>query len=265
MFADFSAGGPGVVRPSFADVAYGAHPLQRLDVHVPAGALAAPIIVLVHGGAWSIGDKALPGLLTHKLAHWLPQGRLVVSVNYRLLPEAGPLEQARDLASAVAHVQRHAADWGGDGGRVVLVGHSTGAHLAALVAADPGLLATAGAAPVRGQVLLDSAALDVVALMDGTPLPLHGRVFGLDRTAWPTMSPRHRLRGVPAPTLLVHSLNRDDSASQAQSFASMLRAAGGRAEVFGSPLPHAEISRRLGLPNRLTQTVDTFLASLDAG
>jgi acetyl esterase/lipase len=203
-------------------------------------------------------------LIIPKIAHWLPQGWLVVSINYRLWPEAGPLEQARDLARALAHVQRHAADWGGDGSRVVLVGHSTGAHLAALVAVDPGLIADAGAAPVRGQVLLDSAALDVVALMAAAPLPLHERVFGVDPAAWPALSPRHRLRGVPAPTLLVYSLTRDDSSSQAQAFAEVLHAAGGRAEVFGSPLPHAEIGRRLGLPIRLTRVVDAFLDSLVA-
>lgn len=83
------------------DVAYGSHPLQRMDVYLPAGVRAATAILLVHGGGWSRGDKAHARLVHSKVVRWLAQG-VVVSVNYRLLPGAAPL-------LGVCSTRRHAA------------------------------------------------------------------------------------------------------------------------------------------------------------
>lgn len=83
------------------DVAYGSHPLQRMDVYLSAGVRAAPAILLVHGEGWSRGDKAHALLVHSKVVHWLAQG-VVVSVNYRLLPGAAPL-------LGVCSTRRHAA------------------------------------------------------------------------------------------------------------------------------------------------------------
>ena len=124
---------------SSADLAYGPEPAQCLDAYLPAGRPTGAILVIVHGGAWAIGDKANPGVVAAKVAHWLPSGVVVVSVNYRLLPLAGVLQQAGDVARAIAFVQKRAAGWQADPARLVVVGHSTGAHLAALLAADPAL------------------------------------------------------------------------------------------------------------------------------
>ncbi|HRI17058.1 MAG TPA: alpha/beta hydrolase, partial [Burkholderiaceae bacterium] len=86
------------------DVAYGEHRLQRLDVYRPAKAQGAPIIVMVHGGAWRLGNKSMGRGVANKVSHWVGKGWLLVSLDYRLLPEARPLEQARDVASALAFV-----------------------------------------------------------------------------------------------------------------------------------------------------------------
>src|SRR3982750_1229976 len=88
------------------DIAYGSHPAQRLDVYLPPRPAVAPLIVIVGGGAGALGDKAAPAAVGARVAHWLPLGRTVASVGYRRLPEADPLEQARDVASALALLQR---------------------------------------------------------------------------------------------------------------------------------------------------------------
>ena len=140
------------------NIAYGPDPAQRFDLYLPANASRAPVVFYVHGGGWANGDKTNPGL-ANKLAYWLPKGYAVISSNYRMVPAAMPLEQARDIARAVATVQRRAGEWQLDRTRVVLMGHSAGAHLVALLGADPRMLIQAGATPARGIVSLDSGAL----------------------------------------------------------------------------------------------------------
>src|SRR3569833_2858615 len=106
----------------------------------------------------------MPQKVLHKCAHYTGKGMVFVSTNYRLLPEADVLAQADDVCRALAFVQAQAAAWGGDGGRVVVIGHSAGAHLAALRSADPGLAMRHGVQPWLGTIALDSAALDMVAV-----------------------------------------------------------------------------------------------------
>ena len=87
------------------DIAYGADPAQRYDVYLPAHAKPnAPILFMVHGGGWRRGDKAYANVVEHKAAHWLSKGYVFVSANNRLLPQADPLQQARDVAAAVASI-----------------------------------------------------------------------------------------------------------------------------------------------------------------
>ncbi|MBK1615587.1 esterase [Rubrivivax gelatinosus] len=246
-----------------ADLAYGRWPAQRLDVYRPAQAQSAPVLVVVHGGAWITGDKQQPQVVGHKLAHWGPKGWIVVAINYRRLPWADPREQAIDVARALAYVQREAAGWGGDTGRIVVLGHSTGAHLAALVLADTALAAAAGCVAPAAAVLVDSAALDVVEVMDGAHLPLHDRAFGDQRAAWELASPWHRaatLQAAPPPVLLLCSSLREDSTRQSERFAARLVERGGRARSVALPLTHAELNEQLGQPGEATNQVDAFLA-----
>ena len=244
------------------DLAYGLDPAQRLDAYLPGRAPVGPIVVVVHGGAWALGDKAGAAVVGHKVAHWLPMGVIVVSVNYRLLPRAEPLEQAGDVARALAFVQGRAAAWGADASRVVLMGHSTGAHLAALLAADDELAKRGGVKPWLATVLLDSAALDVVRLMQGPHRRFHDRAFGPVPEHWAQASPLHRLRGRPMPVLLVHSTERQDSQEQARQFAEAVEQRGGRAEVLALPLSHLDINAQLGDDSAYTVTVDAFLRSV---
>lgn len=244
------------------DVAYGQQPEERLDVYLPAQPRGAPVLFMVHGGGWMFGDKANGNVVTNKAAHWLGKGYVLVSVNYPLLPKADPLQQAGAVAKALAFAQRESASWGADSGRFLLMGHSSGSHLVALLAADPALATAQGARPWLGTVALDSAALDVIQIMESRHPRFYDRVFKGDAAFWRTVSPLHRLRGKPQPMLLVCSSQRDDSCTQARSFQAGIVSVGGRASVLPIALSHGEINHKLGLPGTYTDSVDAFVRSL---
>lgn len=250
--------------PAHKNVAYGSDPSQTLDVYVPTTAVrGAPAIFMVHGGAWAIGDKASSQVVRHKAARWLPRGLLFISVNYRMLPKADPLEQARDVARALAFAQQQAASWGGDAGRFVLMGHSAGAHLVSLLAANPDLAREQGAQPWLGTVSLDSAAFDVPAIMKARHARLYDRAFGQDPTFWAASSPLHQLKQAQAPLLAVCSSRRDDACPQARGFADKAKALGMRVTVLPQDRSHGEINNELGEPGAYTEAVEDFLRSLD--
>lgn len=246
-----------------ADLAYGTDPAQRLDTYVPAHP-NGDAVLLVHGGGWRNGDKANRAVIANKLAHWSARGTVVVSVDYRLLPQADPLRQAGDVAAALAYAQRHAREWGADPARFVLVGHSAGAHLVALLGADPALARAHGAGTWRGTIALDSAALDVTAIMRARHPRLYDDAFGTDPAYWRAASPTLRLTRGALPVLLVCSRERATSCNQSRAFAVAARRLGVRAKVLPETLSHGEINDRLGLPGAYTDAVDRFIASLPA-
>ena len=248
------------------DVAYGADPAQRLDVYLPeAGTAHAPVVLMVHGGGWRRGGKDVGTVVTHKVARWVPRGIVFVSVDYRMLPGADPRAQAQDVARALAFAQRHARNWNADPDRVVLMGHSAGAHLVALLEASPSWTTQAGADAWLGSVLLDSGALDVPALMHGRHARLFDEAFGADPAFWRAVSPRQQLAPRRPPMLLVCSTQRARSCEQSAAFVEAARATGTRASLLREGLSHREINDALGTPGPYTRAVEDFLASLDAG
>ncbi|MGL4238871.1 alpha/beta fold hydrolase [Tabrizicola sp.] len=124
-----AAGGIALWRwrgPGARDVAYGDGPLQVLDITYPRGVDAAPVLVMIHGGAFRAGDKS-------DLAVWpelLDAGIAVVRVNYRLSSTDRWPAQSEDCLSAIVHLQREAPGLGLDPSRLVLLGQSAGAFLA---------------------------------------------------------------------------------------------------------------------------------------
>lgn len=245
------------------DVAYGPHPSQRYDVYVPAKTAGAPTIFFVHGGGWRRGDKAGAGMIDAKQRRWTAMGAFVVSTNYRMLPDSDPLEQARDVARAIASAQQRVAAAGGDPNAFVLMGHSAGAHLVALVATTPEFAREAGVAPWRGNVLLDSGAIDTVKTMTTTRKPaLFAEAFGDDPAYWRSASPLHRLSGRLAPTLAVCASERVDSCPNNTAFLRKAREYGTRTQLLAKPLSHGEINRDLGEDNAYTLEVEAFLREI---
>lgn len=246
------------------DVAYGPSEAQRMDLYLPDNARDVPAIVMVHGGAWRIGDKEMGRVVDHKRERWVPRGIAFISINYRMLPDADPLEQARDVARALVFVQQNAASWGIDRRQIVLMGHSAGAHLIALLGAAPELAAERPA-PWLGNVLLDSGALDVPAIMGSRHFRLYDQAFGNDPAYWRSVSPYHRLHAAIPPTLAVCSSQRRDSCPQADAFAGRARDLGANIEVLPQAKSHGAINADLGDDPEYTARVERFLAGLSTG
>ena len=246
------------------DLAYGSDPRQQLDVYLPAAATElAPIIFLVHGGAWKFGDKRATGVIDNKVRRWVTRGFILVSINYRMLPDANPLQQAEDVARALAYVQQHAAEFHGDSAQVVLMGHSAGAHLVSFISAHPDLATKLGAKPWLGTVSLDSAAFDVVEIMQHRHFKLYDEAFGKDPAFWKSVSPYHVLTKPVPPILAVCSSRRDDSTKQAKQFAAHAKQISSSVTVQAEDLTHADINKKLGEPGAYTDAVEAFLRTLD--
>ena len=244
------------------DVPYANEGKQRMDVYLPRQPAGAPVIFMVHGGAWRLGDKDARAVVENKVARWVPQGFIFISTNYRLLPDTAPLEQAEDIARALATAQAKAVSWGADPTRFILMGHSAGAHLVALVATSPEIVRRAGAKPWLGSVLLDSAALDVVTIMQARHARFYDRAFGKDPAYWRAVSPVHGLSENTAPLLAVCSSQRTESCPQASRFVEKATALGVRASVLQQDRSHQEINQQLGLANPYTDAVEVFMGSL---
>ena len=251
-----------------ADVPYGSDPRQRMDVYVPTGlaasAVRAPVIFMVHGGGWRHGDKAMGRVVQEKVARWVPLGFVLISVNYRLLPETPVAEQERDVQAALMAAQQRAPQWGADSGRFILMGHSAGAHLVALLNALAPQALREGAWPWLGTVSLDSAMMNVPARMRAPHLPLYDDAFGTDPAYWVALSPFHQwTTGAPPMQMVCSTQRADDPCQQSDAMARHVRTRGGRAEVLPQDLDHGEINAQLGLESDYTRAVETFMASLD--
>jgi acetyl esterase/lipase len=124
---------------------YGPESRQKLDVYSPTGeAKDRPVVVFFYGGSWTAGSRGLYRFVGAALAE---RGIVTVVPDYRLYPQVKFPLFVDDGALAVAWVQNHAQEFGGDPQRIVLMGHSAGGHEAAFLAYDRQLLQKVGAHP----------------------------------------------------------------------------------------------------------------------
>jgi acetyl esterase/lipase len=262
------AGAGASKTPPTRTLSYGSDSLQSLDLWVPEGARSAPLVLFVHGGGWQRGSKdnagsrAMPG-------HMLAQGYAFASINYRLVPKNTVEQQAGDVAAALAHILRRADQLGIDPSRVVLTGHSAGAHLVALVGTDESYLKAAGLsfADLRGVIPNDGAAYDIAAqLTDAGPMlkQTYTQAFGTDPARHAALSPTLHAAAHNAPAFLLLHVQREDGVVQNRALAEALKRAGTPVEIGSFPgngmRGHAEINRRLGEPDYpATPVMDAWL------
>src|ERR1700754_5069543 len=117
------------------------HERHVLDVYAPQGAKNLPVVFWIHGGGWQTGDKKDVQL---KPQAFTDKGFVFVSTNYRLLPSVDMATLIRDIAKSIRWVHEHIADHGGDPKRLLVMGHSAGAQLAALICTDDRYLKAEG-------------------------------------------------------------------------------------------------------------------------
>jgi acetyl esterase/lipase len=239
-----------------------------LDVYV-ADPLEAgsPVMVWVHGGGFRMGDKASSKDLASKPEYFTSKlGYILVSVNYRLIPEGQYPTNTQDVADAVAWVHNNIADFGGDPNQIFLMGHSAGAQLVAQVATDDKFLKKAGTdLRILKAVIANEGGYGVVA--PGADTKALTATYGPDwRTA---VAIGHVKAGKNIPPFLLLNVAGGsnavaDSEQQALGFAAALRAAGVRVDVVAlDHVEHFGANERIGVPGDITTvSVERFLASI---
>jgi acetyl esterase/lipase len=123
------------------DLPYGDQPGQVLDVYAQPGLRDRPIVVFWYGGGWTDGHKEEYRFIGTALAE---RGYVAVLPDYRKYPAVQFPSFVHDGARALVWARLHAHEWGGDPSRIVVMGHSVGAHLAAMLAYQPEYLRAAG-------------------------------------------------------------------------------------------------------------------------
>jgi acetyl esterase/lipase len=243
-----------------------------LDVYAPAGGDKLPIMIWIHGGGWRFGNK---NNVLIKPAAFNAQGFVFVSTNYRLQLGVTYQDQAGDVGKAIGWVHAHAAEFGGDPAKIYLMGHSAGAHLAALVSTDQRYLKAAGMklADVAGVVLLDGAAYDIPRQIEIAPLPrmkaIYTDAFGDNPADQRDASPITHVaagKGIP-PFLILYVANRRDGKLQSTQLSEALTRAGVASKLFAAEnKTHATISGDFGQTGDApTEAVFAFLKERQAG
>ncbi|QDT91218.1 alpha/beta hydrolase [Gimesia algae] len=250
--------------PYDANIIIGKH-FKSLDIYAPPSGKNHPVVIWVHGGAWKIGDKRG---VDSKPSAFTQRGYLLVSINYRLHPQASYDQQAEDIAQAIHWIHAHATEYGGDPDELFLMGHSAGAHLVALVSTNPVYLKQQSLSlkSIKGTILLDGAGYDIAEHMTTTgptARKMYSAVFSDDPQIWKAASPVTYVRknqSIP-PFLILHVARRADSRKQSEAFARILQENKIKAEVIAAPgKTHLTINREIGLPDDLpTQKIFGFL------
>jgi acetyl esterase/lipase len=182
------------------DIAYGPDGRHKLDVYRPMEPDAKrTVVVFFYGGGWKSGARQDYRFAAEAFA---ARGYVTVVPDYRLYPQVRFPAFIEDAARALAWVRRNASDFGGDPDRLVLVGHSAGAHSAAMIALDVRYLEAAG--------VPETAILGVVGLagpysFDPTTYPTTKEIFATARRP-DDARPLAFARADAPPMLLIHGL-----------------------------------------------------------
>ncbi len=233
-----------------------AHALS-LDVFAPVGATAAPVVVFFYGGYWRNGERAQYRWVGEALARG---GVVAIVPDYRKFPSTGLDGFMADAASAVAWARAHAGEHGGDPERIVLMGHSAGAHLAALLATNASWL---GAHQIKPKDLCGVVGL--AGPYDFLPLtgPKLIEIFGTERDEQLRSQPTHFVDGDEPPMLLLHGAA-DTTVGQhnTENLARKLESAGVRTQVRIYPdVKHAGML--LALSGRFEKDAPVLADSLE--
>lgn len=252
------------------DMAYGNEAAQRVRLWTPPAAVKAPIIVFVHGGSWKAGTY-LDSVGSRKVEHLVNQGYAFASVNYTLVPAVTVEEQVQEVANAVGFLAKNADQNGLDPKRILLMGHSSGAHVVTLLGTDTSYLAKAGVdiESVRGVISLDGSNFNAATEMIDSPGPVaESTAFGLgtNLSRLQAMSPTYHARAPNAQSFLLFQVQRLGDIRQAIELSVALRASGTECalHVFEGPgfEGHMAMLLRLGDPSYpATAVLDHWLTS----
>ena len=231
-------------------------------MHAPEGAKNLPVVFWIHGGGWQSGDKTM---VAQKPKAFMDAGFVFVSINHRLLPTVEMGAITRDVASALGWVHKNIATYGGDPTRLLVMGHSSGGQLAALMCTDDRYAKAEGFSLtiIKGCVPVDADTFDIPAIIEVAetrarvhhlPMPTYGhrQKFGNDAAKhrdFSAVTHVARNKGI-APFLILHIAGHPDTGAQAQRLAAVLETAGISVKVVaGRETTHASINDNIGASN----------------
>jgi acetyl esterase/lipase len=245
----FAANAPAVfgAYTRHTNLAYGTDPQQRVDVYVPdgpAGGAPRPVVIFWHGGRWEFGDKSDYRFVGAALAE---SGYVAVIANYRHYPQVKMPGFMDDAARAAQWAVTHAGEFGADPRRLFFMGHSAGAHMAALLALDTRYLQASGSMPRIAGVIGLSGPYDFLPLLEADVQDMFG-----PPALYPESQPINYVRADAPPMLLIHGL-KDETVwpRNSRNLASALSARGAPVTLKLYPkLVHADTVGALSAPIR---------------
>lgn len=242
----------------YSDVSYGGDSEHLLDVYGTGGS-NRKTIVMVHGGLWVAGDKANTNVVRNKVTYWCSRGYAVVSINYRMTGVALsllPLAQVTDIETALDFLKANAATYGIDTTKIILMGHSSGGHIATL-------FAITRPTEIAGAVILDSAVMDMDDTMNNTHIAAFDTIFGETQVVWDANSPKYQFTDYNEPdiplthTMIVSSTISAQMTAQNSAFATLASAT-----LIASGYNHEDTNANLGLYGDYTAAVANFIETL---
>lgn len=253
---------PGSTYRKVGNLAYGVDARQKLDVYTPLNSIGpAPVVVFFYGGNWNSGERNDYQFVGEALAS---RGMVAVLADYRLFPQVRYPGFIEDSAHAVAWTLQEVQRYGGDPGRVYLMGHSAGAYNAAMVALDPRWLAAHDLTPasLRGWIGL-AGPYDFTPIQNKETRP----VFFYPATP-PESQPINHVSSSAPPALLIAS-NKDvwvDPIGNTGALTKKLRTAGvAVTEIYFDKTSHTTLIGAISWPLRglapVLDTVERFVAS----
>jgi acetyl esterase/lipase len=247
------------------------HEQQALDVYAPSAGKDHPVAIWIHGGGWHSGDKKEVG---SKPQAFVDRGFVFVSINYRLWPSVTIRQIAEDVAKAIRWTHEHAAEYGGDPKRLIVMGHSAGAQLAALVCTDERYLKAEklSFAVIKGCVPVDGDTFDLPMRVATVHKSGNQKLAARDQERFGDAQLQKELSSVTyitrgkqiPPFLILHVADHPDTTGQSQRLFGALREAEVPARIHPAEgKNHTTINNDLGTPgDKPTQALFEFLGTV---
>ncbi len=225
-----------------------------------------PVVIYVHGGAWSFGDKS--SNIENKLNLFQSSNYIFVSINYRLSPF--PFEiynpdrimypaHNKDVADAIKWIYDNIDKYGGDKNKIALLGHSAGAHLVSLTGTNPNFLNDVGLSfsNIKGIASIDTEGYDVLAKIEENN-NYYINAFGVNNTLNREASPIYNIvDGINYPKFFIAKRGNSARIKIANDFINILKSKGVAVfEVDGSVYSHSEINEAIGKKDEKVITGD---------
>lgn len=237
----------------------------KVDIHAPLitknrglfkRGKKVPVLLYVHGGGWIKGSREkvynLPQFATKR--NWM-----LVSIDYRPVPKTNIDGQVKDVVRSINWVRSNIARYGGNPKKIVIMGHSAGSHLVAMV----GVKKLGG--DLRGIISNDVQAYDMVAYggMRGSLPRVYAAAFGSNPANWIKWSPItyvNRSKGYPPFLIMYSGSNYERRKKLAIGFGRALKSRGTKVTWFdGKRYRHGSIASKIGVSPEVTGAVERFL------